>query len=245
MLRSWINLFKRLSNRTGITRAPTPELTSLDTPEVYSLTSSAARKSGSKFVEDLEAPESSSASTTHNKPDRPHNSYVDDNTILRSPPPPYPPPKPDHSHLPPRQCQPSSHPSTPPPPPSPPQPNIPLVSLIILLIVFYPKSTSPRAQTSNPPRYLTSAAREIPQHTTPPAPSLARPHTSQTTHLRRLVRLACRVAGWRGVGEIVRIVRWIGLLLVLNVATRVVVVMEGRGRRWYGVVEEGRECWWW
>lgn len=107
MLRAWIDLFKRLSNRTGITRAPTPELTSLDNAEAYSLTSSAARKSGSKFVEDLEAPSSSSASTTQNKTDRSNIPYTDDDTILRSPPPPYPPPKSSaRHHLPPRPCQP-------------------------------------------------------------------------------------------------------------------------------------------
>ncbi|OAL00759.1 hypothetical protein IQ06DRAFT_370145 [Phaeosphaeriaceae sp. SRC1lsM3a] len=104
MLRAWIDLFERLSHRAGITRAPTPELTSVDNTEVFSLTSSAARKSGSKFVEDLEATESSKTSTTHKISNVTHISYSDPDTILRSPPL-HPPPKSANRNFPPRPCQ--------------------------------------------------------------------------------------------------------------------------------------------
>ncbi|KAH7401022.1 hypothetical protein DE146DRAFT_781938 [Phaeosphaeria sp. MPI-PUGE-AT-0046c] len=90
MLRAWIDLFKRLSHRAGITRAPTLELISLDNPDVYSPTSSAARRRGSKLFEDLETTGPSSTSTTH-KPNAPNTSYLDTDTILLPSPPRSPP----------------------------------------------------------------------------------------------------------------------------------------------------------
>jgi hypothetical protein len=88
MLCAWMDLFKRIFYRTGLHQLPTPELTSLDSPQMYSLTSPKLRKSGSRFIEGLDAPESSTGSTNHTKNDS-QSSYASTQYLaVPNPPPP-------------------------------------------------------------------------------------------------------------------------------------------------------------
>jgi hypothetical protein len=71
MLHAWLDLLKRLCQRTGIIRSPTPELTSLDNSEMYSLEDSSGKKDDS---EEFRAPEPFKVSTNY-KVNDPRNPY--------------------------------------------------------------------------------------------------------------------------------------------------------------------------
>jgi hypothetical protein len=87
MIHAWKDVFRRLFQRIAVARPPTPELTTLENPEKYSLASPNLRQGGSKFLESFEAPQSPNGSTIHQS----HN------TLLLPPlpsSPPMPPPLP-------------------------------------------------------------------------------------------------------------------------------------------------------
>ncbi|KAI1519453.1 hypothetical protein Ptr86124_002581 [Pyrenophora tritici-repentis] len=90
MAQAWLDLFKRLPSLfqtyQPLGRRPqTPELTTFENPDKYSLPSPAERRHGSRFVEGLDIVPSSSES---------HESREQIPPPLRSPPPPSPPDSP-------------------------------------------------------------------------------------------------------------------------------------------------------
>ncbi|KAH7088569.1 hypothetical protein FB567DRAFT_569390 [Paraphoma chrysanthemicola] len=96
MLSAWRTLFKRLFRFNSYTRAPTPELTSAENPDKYSLLSVNPTRSGSRFIETFEAPKS------------PRGLPIQDTSVLTSPRLPTPLPIPSSPLA-------SSPPTAPPP----------------------------------------------------------------------------------------------------------------------------------